>query len=264
MTIDRLFFADALTYFEPDVGAILGVTKEDLGGRTTIERFVKRHSSMSLSLGKLPPDVLSHSGGFSAGTMIIRTDAVRKVGSYNPFFRAAEDMDVRERLVLAGWRVLDVPVVQGAHFWASGTEPLDVQQYYKTIFRNSVGLGQMAKYHLHRDPRLVGLATKSVLSVRNLISVLPGFGWLSLIALHLLGLATRNTILLAGCFVADVIVAGSVLAWAPTNRLSVRDQLFETLVSPTVFVIVRALGFARGLLLSARGPKDYPAQTATP
>lgn len=262
MTIDRRFFADALPYFGPDVGAVAGVAKEDLRARTIIERLITRYSSMPLSFGTLPQDVVNHPGGFSAGTLIVRTDAVRNVGSYNPFLRAAEDMDVRQRLLRAGWRVLDVPVLQGLHFWASEVEPLDLLQYYKTILRNSVGLGQMAKYHVGRDPWLARRAAQHVLSARTLISSLPGFGWSVLIGLHLLGLATVDSVLLVGCLIADAVVAAAVLTGARRARLPARDQLFETLVSPAVFTVVRILGFARGFLMATRGPKGYPARAA--
>jgi len=262
MTVDRRFFTDIIPYFSPDVGAVSGVAKEDLSGRTVVERLVIRYSSISLSFGTLPRDVAKHPGGFSAGTLIVRTEAVRRVGSYNPFFRAAEDADVRHKLLRAGWRVLDVPVLQGLHFWASVENPLDVLEYHKTILRNSIGLGQMARYHASRDSWISRRAANQAMNARTLINGLPGLGWLVLLGTHLLGVATWNLPLLLASAAADVVVAASASSSARRDRIAARDWIYGALASPPIYSLVRTLGFARGWTMPRQGPEDYPGRAA--
>ncbi len=226
MTVDRRFFTDIIPYFSPDVGAVSGVAKEDLSGRTVVERLVIRYSSISLSFGTLPRDVAKH------------------------------------KLLRAGWRVLDVPVLQGLHFWASVENPLDVLEYHKTILRNSIGLGQMARYHASRDSWISRRAANQAMNARTLINGLPGLGWLVLLGTHLLGVATWNLPLLLASAAADVVVAASASSSARRDRIAARDWIYGALASPPIYSLVRTLGFARGWTMPRQGPEDYPGRAA--
>jgi hypothetical protein len=183
------------------------------------------------------------------------------VGSYNPFFQAAEDAEVRQKLVRAGWRVLDVPVLQGLHFWASPEDPLDVLQYHRTILRNSVGLGQMARYHAKRDPWISRRAANQAVSARTLINALPGLGWAVLVGAHLIGFASRNPTVILASLIADTLLAAAIAASARRNRIAPRDLVYEILASPPVYSLMRILGFARGWVMAVRRPEDYPGRT---
>ena len=259
MTVDRRWFVDGLPYMDSDVGAVCGVAKEDLQGRTVIERLVTRYSSAPLSVGQLSTDVANRRNGFSTGTFLVRTEAARMVGSYNPFFRAAEDMDLRYRLVRAGWKVLNLPVLQGVHYWPSGEEPLDVPEYFGTIFRNSVGLGQMARYNLRRDVWVSRGAAQPCLNARILSYALLALLLLALLAVHILAAFTGHLGAIGIALLGDAIIAASAIRGSRRWRVSPRDQLFATTLYPPVFGLVRVVGFIRGFLPIARGPGEYPA-----
>lgn len=266
MTIDRGWFRDVLPVMAPDVAAACGVAKEDLVGRTTIERLVTRFSSMPLSYGELAGDVANHSGGYSAGTLLLRTDAARAVGSYNPFFRAAEDMDLRHRLLRAGWTVLDVPVLQGEHRWADGAEPLDIAQYFRTIVRNSVGLGQMARYNWRRDPAIARRALSLIFNGRLFITIATSLVLVGLGAAHGATLASGLLWPLAFPVIADALFLRLLTRRARQLSLRFSDHFFSIAWYASMFVAVRLAGSLRGFLMRPFGPGDYPlrARTAPP
>ena len=258
MVIDRRWFADVLPYVRADVAGVCGVATEELPGRTVVERAVRRFSSVPLSVGTLPPEIASHPGGYSTGTFLIRTRAARGVGSYNPFFRAAEDMDLRFRLLRAGWKVLNVPVYQGTHFWSSEGNPLDIGDYARTIMRNSVGLGQMARYNSRRDAWVARQAFRQSLNARALLQASVALLGGSLVALVLLTLATVR--LEPGLIAASgiALLFGGAVRGARRKRLAVGDYVFAEFLLPGLFVLLRTLGFLRGYGMAPRGPKDYP------
>ena len=259
MVIDRRWFADVLPYMQADVGGVCGVATETLLGKTVIERTIRRSSAAPLSVGTLPPDVASHPGGYSIGTFLIRTRAARAVGSYNPFFRAAEDMDLRFRLLRAGWKVLNVPVYQGTHFWSSEGNPLDLGAYARTIMRNSVGLGQMARYNSRRDAWVARQAFRQSLNARAPLQASVALLGGSLVSLVLLTLATvRLEPGLVAAFGIALLLIGAVRS-ARRKRLAVGDYVFAEILLPVFFVLLRTLGFLRGYGMAPRGPEDYPA-----
>jgi len=259
MVIDRRWFADVLPYLRPDIGGVCGVATEALPDRTVVERTLRRSSSAPLSVGTLPPEIASHPGGYSIGTFLIRTRAARDVGSYNPFFRAAEDMDLRFRLLRAGWRVLNVPVHQGTHFWSAEGSYLDISDYSRTIMRNSVGLGQMARYSSRRDAWVARQAVRWSFNARVLLHAAVALAGGSLVAVVLLALATLRVepALLAAFGVA--LFTSTVVRGARKRGLAVGDHVFAEVLLPVFFVLLRTLGFLRGYAMAPRGPEDYPA-----
>lgn len=258
MTIDPLNFVGSLRHFAPDVGAVCGVAKEELGRSTVVERALIRHSSVQLDVGKLPPELTWHPGGFSAGTFIVRTEAARAVGSYNPFFRAAEDTDLRHRLLRAGWRVLNLPVVQGVHFWSTQDEPLELLPYFRTILRNSIGLGQMARFHVRRDRVLARKAAGPCLNARTLIQMLHGLGLAALAATHALILVTLHPIAIGAAIGADVAFVAYLILRRRLVGIPANDVAFLATMYPPTFGLVRLAGFVTGFLPRPHGPEEYP------
>lgn len=258
MEIERRWFADALPHFGPDVGGVCGVAKENLSGRTVIERLLVRYSSAPLSEGRLPPEVASHSGGYSTGTLLLRTDAARQVGSYNPYFRAAEDMDLRYRLLRAHWKLPNLPVVQGLHHWVSEAEPADLLSYFATIRRNSIGLGQMARYSLSRDSWIARQAARPCFNGRVLMNALLGGAMVLLVSLHVVVGAAGGIVPGAAVLLGDALIAFFLKKSSQRARMPFRDYLFAALAYPPVFSLVRVLGFVWGFLIAPKGPDEYP------
>lgn len=257
MTIDPRWFVDAMAFVTERVGGVIGVAKEHLDGRTPVERLIVRYSTMPLSLGELPQDVRQHPGGYSAGTFLLRTDAARAVGNYNPFLRAAEDLDMRYRLLHAGWKVLNVPVVQGDHFWASASEPLDLAPYLRTILRNSIGLGQMARYRRPRDPWVARQAARPCINMRITLDLARGAAVLALVALNLVAFAVPPAAIAA--VVSDAAMVALLVGGARQRQLPMREYVFAHLVFPAMFAVTRVGGFVRGFLAPPKGPEEYPA-----
>lgn len=261
MIIEERWFVEALPRLQGDVAAVTGIAKEDLSGRSPIERLVVRYSYAPLSEGAIPPDVASHTRGYSTGTMLLRTAEVKAAGSIHPFLRAAEDYDLRYRLMRAGWRVLDLPVVQGTHFWAEPDGLLELLHYFRTILRNSIGLGQMARVHLRRDMWLAKAASRPCFGGRALLNGLVALGMTILASLHVIGTLVSLPVLLVALG-ADVAIAASTTLRAKRGRVSPGDGLFADLLYPLAFTTVRTLGFLRGFVARPRSPEDYPRLSA--
>jgi len=257
MTIDPRWFVEALPRIEGRIAAVTGIAKEALRGHTPIERLVIRYSASPLSEGVIPPEVSSHPGGFSTGTLLVSTAAARAVGSVNPFLRAAEDHDLRHRLLRGGWEVLDLPIVQGTHYWTAEEADLDLLSYFKTMQRNAVGLGQMARIHWRRDPSLARLAIRPIVSGRVLFNGLLGLFGVVLASLHVIGFFVWVPALAMG-LAGDI---GIVLrAWDSGRRsgTGLVDSLFADWLYPVAYTLVRTVGFVRGFLAKPRGPQTYP------
>ncbi len=259
MTIDPEYFARAIPYLEPDVGGVCGVATENLGGESLVERVVRHFSTVPDLTGPLPPQVRNHSGGYSTGTFLLRTAAARSAGSFNPFFRAAEDTDLRHRLSKEGWKVRNIPVHQGLHYWSPRDEPLDVTQYYAAIWRNSVGLGQMARRNLPTDARIARRAAQYCLNVRGLAHGLRGLSLTTLIGVHLLAVLSAYAPWIVLAVLGDIAVLLIQLRGGRRTGLSPREWSFAYGVGAVVFSFFRATGFVRGFVAAPRGPEHYPS-----
>ena len=101
------FLSRALPWFDdPLVSAAFGhVTQSP--PRTVAERWRGRH------LFKEPPPVTPRSDSLLAtGVCVLRVEAARAVGGFNPALRAGEDADLGRRLLAAGWKVVGDPALQ--------------------------------------------------------------------------------------------------------------------------------------------------------
>ncbi len=261
MTIESTWFANAVPRLTGKVAAVTGVAKEALEGKTPIERLVIRYSLAPVSEGRLPPEVLNHPGGFSTGTIMANASLLKEVGGVNPFFRAAEDHDLRYRLLRAGLEVLDLPLIQGSHFWALDPRGLDLLSYFKTIFRNSVGLGQMARVNCRRDPWIAHAAIKPCFNARLVLNSLLFATWTALIGVHFLGLFLWSPAIVAA-LVGDLALGIRAASQRRPLRLSFSDSFFALYASPIAFTLVRVLGFFRGFFARVREPSAYPIAQA--
>lgn len=260
MTVDRRWFVEAIPRLEPALAGLCGVAKENLGRRTAVERLLFGNRTAGLTEGMLPEDIANYPGGYSTGTLLLRTAAARRVGSFNPFFRAAEDMDLRLRLLRAGWTVKNVPVLQGVHFWVEEDNAVDSRTYLATLHRNGIGLGQMARYHFRSDAWLSRRAAQPILGVRTLLNVLNTFAFTLVLLLNIVALLTGNPRAMIPAVLVDAAVLGGILRRASKAGIPVSDVIFSHVWEPLAVPVVRIVGFVRGFLKSPLGPADYPSE----
>lgn len=258
MTIDARWFVDALPRLSGDVGGVLGVAKENLAGATFVERALLRFMRESSPPGTVPDEIRDHSGGFSAGTLVLRSDAAKAVGPYHPFLVAAEDSDLRHRLQRAGWKVVNLPVLQGTHYWAAPGAPIDIADYVRMISRNSTGLGQVARYYLRSASDLARRAAQPCLNAGILINGLRALILLGILAVNLLAAASLrlDAALIAGAI--DALLIGVLAQEGRRTRVRFVDHTFAVLYLPAVHSVARVLGFFRGFVRSPRRPDEYP------
>ncbi len=258
MTIDARWFVDALPRLSGDVGGVLGVAKENLAGATFVERALLRFMRESSPPGTVPDEIRNHSGGFSAGTLLLRSDAAKAVGPYHPFLVAAEDLDLRHRLQRAGWKVLNLPVLQGTHYWAAPGAPIDIAEYVRMISRNSTGLGQVARYYLRSASDLARRAAQPCLNAGILINGLRALILLGILAVNLLAAASLRLDAALIAAAIDALLIGVLAQGGRRTRVRLVDHTFDVLYLPAVHSVARVLGFVQGLVRSPRRPDEYP------
>ena len=98
------FTAIALPWFDdPQVAAVFGRIVQP-APRTVAERWRGRHV-FKTEIASQP----RHHALLATGLCVLRTQAVREVGSFDPALRAGEDADLGRRLLAAGWDVIADP-----------------------------------------------------------------------------------------------------------------------------------------------------------
>jgi cellulose synthase/poly-beta-1,6-N-acetylglucosamine synthase-like glycosyltransferase len=104
LMLDPMFLENALPWFASDrVAAVFGRIKH-VEVRTAAARWRGRH----LFHCELAHGVV-HRASFATGCSIVRKDAVRQAGGFNPALRSGEDADLGRRLLDAGFDVVFDP-----------------------------------------------------------------------------------------------------------------------------------------------------------
>lgn len=251
MTIEPSYLERAIPYLRDDVGAVLGIALEQLGGGSLAERLLLA-APLELSAGFVPPpELASNADGTSAGTLLLRRAALARAGPYDPFLVAAEDYDMRVRLEASGYRVLNIPVVEGRHFWAESGRPLGLRDLLRTLHRNSIGLGQLL--------RLRGFSSRSWPILRRAVSV---SAVVAAVRSALLGLSVASLVAGVGLWDVRLAAMGVFIAALASLAVSVApgrgEERLLLAFFPALQAAVRVLGMMRGLASRPREPEDYP------
>ena len=101
---DFLAHAHAL-FEEPRVAAVFGYVTQPPPTNAT-GRWRGRHLFKSL-----PPATADRAALLATGACVLRRDAVRAVGGFDPALRCGEDADLGRRLLAAGWQVVADPAL---------------------------------------------------------------------------------------------------------------------------------------------------------
>ena len=259
---DQGWIAGVLRYISKGADAVAGVVLEQFVPADPLNRLLIRSSTADLG-ARLDSRFCEsgNGGGASAGTLVVSSRALKAVGSYHPFLVAAEDFDLRHRLLGRGFLVSNVPVLQGTHFWASEGKPLELMDYLRTILRNSVGLGQV--WRLRQDSTNIrGSARRAVVNARQASSLASGASCFLLPVLIVVAALTwPGTAALLSLGVAlgvSIIIIRTVQTYEAHQPLSLKDKVFASLYLPALFSFVRLTGFTAGALRRPRLPQEYP------
>lgn len=83
---------------------------------------------------------------------LFNTQIIRSVGGIEPYLVGAEDRDLGYRLRSKGFRIIELPVPLGSHYWSPDTESINLVTYLRSVLRWSIGDGQL--WRLRKDPRI--------------------------------------------------------------------------------------------------------------
>jgi len=256
MVLDSDWLAESLPFLTGKVGAVLGIARECFSGASLAERMLIR-TPLELSPGFSTPERLStHSGGVSAGTMLLWREAVDQAGSYNPFLVAAEDFDLRLRIEALGYSVLNIPVVQGDHHAKASGGSLALSDLLRTLYRNSIGLGQLLRWRRGKSGyvwiilrRCVSLtATWSIL-----LACVLGMLAAAVVVEAILGRVSES-IAFVGALIALLIRLSGPAGGDPwRNR-------FLSRFYPGLQALIRVAGLMNGFVRPSRDATVYPVR----
>ena len=115
------------------------------------------------NLTELPEDQEAFVGAVSGACMLLRGDALAAVGGFDPgYFMYGEDLDLAERVRLAGWGTLYFPAVRVRHWKRQSSRQRELRtrfEFYRAMWRY---------YHRHQrgDPLIVrGLVSAAILGI---------------------------------------------------------------------------------------------------
>ncbi len=230
---------------EERVGAVCGIDLERPTGTTVLAR---RWQQMIRELAPVTAEV------DSIATGLVRRDAYASVGGIHPFLRGAEDRDLGQRLVLAGWRIVQTKEPMGLHNFASGQRPATYVDYYRSVTFWSLGAGQACRARWQSQEIRRGFLRRYV-NARFFIQDLELLAWIVLVLANLLG-ALQGGWFLAVALLADVASLGSLELWRSRHSWTWREVLYER--QGAVYGPLRQVLFTVGLLRRSPPPEAYP------
>jgi len=244
--LERGFLVAALPHLEKDVGAVCGIIREHRGpGRSTLlDRILEE---IARGEGREPEAV---------PIGVYDRAALDRVGSYQPFLRGGDDREVARRLRELGYRIVQVPVPMGTHFW-SDREGLDYLTYFKSVANWSYGDGQVTRAFLRGTARWQLL--RRYVTVRSVVSLWTGLALGTAVAAALAFLAFPS--FWPGSAVAAGALAATLLATKSRRRLRWRELAFDFHAVP--YTLIRQGCFALGMLRGVRPASAYPRDYVT-
>ena len=133
--VDKQWFRDALPYLQRDekVGCVYGWWEEGSRGQGYL------HQGVLSTLDTLKTG--SADEVEFVGNGIFRKSLLDQIGGHNPFLKGSEDKDISFRLRQAGFKLLQIPVQFGIHYW-----DFSYLEYYRSMRGWSMGEGHAAAY----------------------------------------------------------------------------------------------------------------------
>ena len=175
------------------------------------------------------------------GTAVYRRIVFEKAGCFNPFLFSDEEAELAERVSIAGYKALAIPVEMTVHH----TVPRElVGSFFRRMHGNFLlGQGQVIRLRLSQ-----GLS--SALFIRDVARPLQSFFWV------VIGLF---------CLIIGVVVGTSklVLSWVGLSLLLflgfvLKSRGVNMPLKCLLFWPIQACFIIRGFLLKPLGQSDYP------
>ena len=244
LVLDRGFLVGALPHMKGDVGALCGVIQEHrAGGRSVL---LDRIRAENAGLATREPEAVPIG--------LYDRAALDRVGSYQPFLRGGDDREVARRLRELGYRVLQIPLPMGTHFWSDrGT--LDYITYFQSVANWSFGDGQVVRSLVRGASRRRLLGRYA--TVRILLINWMGLALGGMIAASLSFLAVPAV--WPGSALAAAILGASLLAAKSRGQSTWREMISELYAIPYTLIQQGCLllGMLRGVRPAASYPRDY-------
>lgn len=269
IVLNKTWFVCADKYIEMEnVGCLRGITREYMSGDNKLHQnlieygnpiVLKNHftdkDSLSSDLYKeIKTATENRSQGYSAGTLYLKTEIAKKAGGYNPFLIAAEDTEMERQIVESGYKFLSIPCLMGTHYMAEKTGKITQLQYLKTMFRNSKGIGQAARYNF-KNKKKIGFYFKYCFINKHFLKMD------SIISILFLLVVLNGILVLHHNFIYALIFdffAFIILVVRQAKKKQNLGLFLYNLINNILFVLVRQFGFVRGFLKTPKDPRNYP------
>jgi glycosyltransferase involved in cell wall biosynthesis len=240
----RGFLVGALPYLKGDVAAVCGTMREQ---RSRVRSVLTDRLEADYARGDTREPEAVPIGLYDR-------EALDRVGSYEPYLRGGDDREVARRLRAKGYRIRQVRVPMGIHFW-SDREVLDYMTYFLSVANWSFGDGQVVRGLVRGAARRALL--RRYFNARFLVGHWMGLALGGMIAASLSFLAVPS-VWPASVLAAGVLVA-SLLAAKSRGRSTWRELAFELHAIPYTLIRIGCLllGMLRGVRPAASYPRDY-------
>jgi glycosyltransferase involved in cell wall biosynthesis len=248
--IDREWFLNAIPSFgDETIGGVTGIYAEKLDEDTLTGRKLIE-ASLDQPSGEV--EVIA--------TGIFRTDAVKKVGNFNPFLKAGEDRDLAYRLKKEGYKLVRLNYKEMDHYY-SDTGKASYLQHLSKMYLYSVGDGQAARSVLKNKQilmkhilRYVTIYFAQVYIIILLTIVLLISNWLVFFNQTSLQTASISLVILIIDILILYFVTFIFIVRFKKNKL---DEILYVL-NAVPYIIVRQTGFIVGLIKGVKRISDYP------
>jgi glycosyltransferase involved in cell wall biosynthesis len=169
------------------------------------------------------------------GVVLYDGDVLERVGGFDPFLRALEDIELGFRITGEGYVIQRLPLVAAAHPYASG--PAELRRRWRNGY--FFGVGQVVRKHL-RAPRMVGKLVS-----RKLYMVL----FCCWVTLGATTLAVQPQLVVAWV-VFSVVLFTSHAAWEGFHDAAHRFSKYA----------LEMVGFLRGVIMPVREHGEFPVE----
>lgn len=246
----RDWFANALPHLEDEkVAGVTGVYKEEIKD-TNLIGLAYSNASKHQPPGKV--DVIA--------TGIFKKDILLKVGSFNPFLKAAEDRDISWKIHELGYELIRLPFFEIQHFIAGINKKMTYIEHLKKMFVYSIGEGHAAKYSIENRNIFMKyiLRYATIYFANSYILILL---WINLLYSNYTLFSNTNDssklVLIADTIILILSIFILIVKYkGKSEGQKLKKILFPFEVFP--YMIVRHVGFIIGMMKLRKKSSKYP------
>jgi glycosyltransferase involved in cell wall biosynthesis len=245
----RYWFRDALPYLQNDekTGVVYGWWEEGSQGDGLLY--------IDMLLGYETFKVNCAQEVDFVGNGIFRRSALERVGGHNPYLRGSEDKDISFRLRNSGFKLLQIPVQLGIHYW-----DFSYLEYYRSMRGWSMGEGHAAAYAKANGNLQVFRWFSNPYSTDILFRVLRHTVLTAALLISMVCAVVLKGIWCWITLVLFALLATLLLKMKRRNSSPWKVFLFNYF-HRIPYTLYRHWYFHKGLRLPTPDPKTYPAPT---